>query len=236
MRLILKGMIIVAIAVSKLPGACAQFTERETVGRDAEPYRLESGDSLEIRFFYNPELNERVQIRPDGRISMGLIGEIPVAGLTIGDLTRQLVERYQKIIKQPSVSIQVTGYANRKIFVGGEVERAGVLALGGRMTLLSAILEAGGLKKSAKNGEALLIRRGPDGKPVSRVIGLKRSLQSGSEASELLLEPFDVVLIPESGIAKANRAMDRYVRQMLPITLSGGFTYLFGDGSFVGRR
>src|SRR5438874_1796614 len=104
-------------------------------------YRLEAGDSMDLRFFYNPELNESAQIRPDGNISMHLIGEVAAAGRTIADLTSFLESKYKDIVKQPSLTIQIRSYANRKVFVGGEVARPGVIALVGRQTVLAAIME-----------------------------------------------------------------------------------------------
>jgi len=107
-------------------------------------YRLGPGDSIEIAFMQNPELNVQVQIRPDGRISMPLVGELLVAGTTITELSTRLASAYADILRAPSTTIQVREFANRRIFVGGEVARPGVLPLVGRQTALGAVMEAGG--------------------------------------------------------------------------------------------
>ena len=193
-------------------------------------YRLEAGDGIEIRFFFNPELNERVDIRPDGQIAMPMIGQVQAAGITVEQLTGKLAEAYKGIVKQPAVTVQVRSYANRRFFVGGEVGHAGVFLLGSQQTVLGAILEAGGLRTNAKKGEVVLIRRSADGKPVTQRISLRSQNGSVPEAASTAIQPYDVVLVSEAGIAKANRAVDQYVRQMIPMLLSGGFTYLFNGG------
>lgn len=226
------GCLKMASAAAWLVCACIAQAQPQTPpsGNPTTPttsvYRLESGDGIEIRFFYNPELNEQVQIRPDGRISMPLVGEINVAGMTIGDLTSRLEESYKSILKQVALTVQVRTFANRKVYVGGDVARPGMLALVGRQTVLGAILESGGLRSTAKKGEVLLVRRGQDGKPVTYRVSLRETGRAPSEAAGFELQPFDVVLASEAAITKADRFIDQYIRQMIPGLLTGGFTYL----------
>ena len=104
-----------------------EATPKASEGLPAEQsYRLQAGDTIEIRLFYNSELNEKVQIRPDGFISMGLIGQVQAANHTVPELTSELEKRYTPIVKTPAVLVQVLGFANRKAFVGGEVIRPGL--------------------------------------------------------------------------------------------------------------
>ncbi|MGH9628884.1 MAG: polysaccharide biosynthesis/export family protein [Bryobacteraceae bacterium] len=200
-----------------------------------EVYRLAPGDAIEIRFFYNQELNEDTSIRPDGRISLPLAGDIAVAGLTVPELIARLQELYKDTLKRPAVAVEVTNYAERKFFVGGEVERPGVFPLVGRQTVLGAILEAGGMTRSAKKRFVYLVRRGADGEAERIQISLDGLPRKVSQASLSYLQPYDVVLVAESGISKANRVMDQYVRQMLPILLTGGFDYIINAGVFNPR-
>lgn len=199
----------------------------QTTDTDAtEEYRLAPGDVIAVRFYYNPDLNETMQVRPDGRISLALIGEIPVSNLTIAELTSRLETLYKDILRRATVTIQVTNYANRKFFVGGEVERPGIFSLTGQQTVLGATLEAGGMKRSARKSEAYLIRRtGPANAKTFR-ISFEESPPQPSQASTFPVEPYDVVIVAESNVARANRIVDQYVRQMLPVLLSVGFSYL----------
>jgi polysaccharide export outer membrane protein len=189
-------------------------------------YRLDVGDAIDIRFFYNAELNESVQIRPDGGISMQLIGDVRVAGHTPASLAQELATKYRDVIKQPAITVQVRSFANRRVFIGGEVARPGVLPLVGVQTAIGAITEAGGLTQRAKRGQILLIRRGDNGAPVMRRISMKSQQGKPPEAASLQLKPLDVVVVMESAIAKTDRAVDQYVRQLTPGLFSFGFSYL----------
>jgi protein involved in polysaccharide export with SLBB domain len=199
---------------------------------DESLYRLGPGDALDIKFVRNPELNEQVQVRPDGYISMPLVGELSVATLTVRELVVKLTELFAPVLKSPSVVVQVREFANRRVFVGGEVGRPGVLPLVGHQTALGAVMEAGGMKSSANRGGLIVLRRGDE--DVPRVIHLSLKSKDGAapEASAFQLQPLDVVLVSESGVSRANRAVDQYVRQMVPLLLTAGFSYLSNASLF----
>ena len=135
--------LILALGVASIAAAFAQTPTPE--------YRLEPGDSIEVRFYYTPDMNDHMLIRPDGCISLALIGTALAAGKTVPELTAYLEDRYAKLLKHPSISVQVQAFANRRIFVGGEVTRPGMLPLVGEETVLGAIVEAGGLTKQARS-------------------------------------------------------------------------------------
>jgi polysaccharide export outer membrane protein len=193
-------------------------------------YLLDAGDTIEIKFMSNPELNERVQIRPDGRISMPLVGELHVARTTIAALTATLARAYADILRTPAVTIQVREFANRRIFVGGEVNRPGMLPMGGRQTALGAVMEAGSFRPTAARDAVLVIRRGEKDTPQLLRLSTKSKNGQAAAAANFVLEPLDIVLVTESGVARTNRAIDQYVRQMIPISLTGGFSWLLGRG------
>jgi protein involved in polysaccharide export with SLBB domain len=196
-----------------------------------EAYRLAAGDGIQIRFLHNPELAEEVQIRPDGHISLRGVGEMKVSGYTVDEVVARMDEAYRSILKNPDVTVQIRQFANNRIFVGGEVTRPGMLPLNGFQTALGAITEAGGFRGSANRDGVIVIRRGE--REVPHVLRLSAKPRGGepSDVASFALQPLDVVLVPESGIARANRAVDQYVRQMIPGVLTGGFTYLFNDAA-----
>jgi polysaccharide export outer membrane protein len=196
----------------------------------SESYRLAPGDEVEIRFFYNPELNDRAPIRPDGRLSIPLMGELNIAGLTVAELTARLKDFFKSQLQKPELTVQVRGFTNQRIFVGGEVARAGVLPLVGTKTILEAIIESGGFKESSQRSSVLLIRRDASGNPSKMQVSLNDNA-TGPRASSTFLQPYDVVLVSESGISKADRVVDQYLRRMIPVLLTSGFTYLAGTGS-----
>jgi protein involved in polysaccharide export with SLBB domain len=200
---------------------------------ETQPYRLEAGDAVEVRFFYTPELNDKFQIRPDGKTSLGLIGEVTAAGKTIPELTKELEKRYVGQLKNPSISVQVLSFANRKVFVGGEVVRPGLISLLGEQTVLGAILESGGLTKTAVRSNVLVIRRSDSGAPETFRLSMERKGEMTSQASSFLLRPFDVVLVSETRIARMNRAVDQYVFKFIPPQLTFGFTYLLNNTGVI---
>ena len=95
-------------------------------------YQLAPGDVLQIRFFYNPELNEKVQIRPDGHITMSLIGEVELRSKTTAQATNELETAYKNYLKTPSITVQVEEFSSQKVFVGGEIARPGMFPLVGK--------------------------------------------------------------------------------------------------------
>jgi protein involved in polysaccharide export with SLBB domain len=190
-------------------------------------YRLEAGDEIEVKFVLNPEYNERAQIRPDGRVSLPGIGEITAAGATVADLTAQLKSAY-KFLRNPDPTVEVRSYGNRRVYVGGEVVHPGAQVVLGPKTVVQAIVESGGVKESAHRGSVILIRRTPEGIPATFNVAMNRGGKA-PDATTTMVQPFDVILVPESGISKLDRAVDQYVRKMIPALLTGGFTYLYGN-------
>jgi polysaccharide biosynthesis/export protein len=199
---------------------------------DASMYRFVPGDVVAVKFFFNPELNEEVQIRPDGFISLLLAGEYRIAGKTVAEATQEIGSLYAKEIKTPRLSIQIKTYAAQKIYVTGEVQRPGMLAMPGETTVIAALNETGGIKHTGDLSRVVLLRRGDDGKPVSRTLAIGSPKKPGPDAG-LLLKPFDVLVVPETRIARADRFVDQYIRQLSPAMLNFGFNYLFQNNPAV---
>jgi len=130
-------------------------------------YTFQLGDQLDVKFFYNPELNESVVVRPDGRISLQLVGEIMAFGLTPAQLTKQLRDKYASEIKQPEITVIVKSFGGQNVYVDGEVNKPGMLPLAGFMTVVQAISQAGGMKESGEPTEVILIRHGAGNRPTA---------------------------------------------------------------------
>jgi protein involved in polysaccharide export with SLBB domain len=218
--------------MASAPSPAAAQTVHATETSDANApslnpdYELTPGDVVDLQFFYNPELNEKVQIRPDGRISLRLVGDVELARKTVPVAVKELETAYRKVLKTPSISLQVAGYAQQKVYVGGEVTHAGPVAMPGDLTVLQALMEAGGPLHSASNKELILIRRGDNGMPYIQRLSLQTAKDVPSEAVTTRLRPYDVVLVPESKVSKVDRWVDNYLRKMDPAFLSAGFSFL----------
>jgi polysaccharide export outer membrane protein len=205
------------------PRAAAPGAQAE--GRSGPEYRIQVGDQLEIKFFYSPELNEQVTVRPDGRISLQLIPELVVTDLTVSKLTSELTERYAADLNQPRVTVIVREYGSQRVFVDGEVGRPGIVPILGQMTALQAISQAGGMKDTARTTEVIVIRRGAASTPVAFRVDLKRARDGRDLAQDVSLAPLDIVYVPRSRVANVNSWLDKYIRQNIPIPF--GLQYKF---------
>jgi polysaccharide biosynthesis/export protein len=193
----------------------------------ASEYRLQPGDELDIRFYYNPELNTSILVRPDGRISLPLANEVQAAGLTPSGLTQRLRSAYEQELRRPELTVIVRSFNSQKVFVGGEVASPGVIQALGPLSVLQSVTQAGGFKETARLSEVLVIRRDPSSPSEPIVIPVDiSSVVDGSETNQdIPLMPFDVVFVPKSPIANVNKFVDQYIRQNIPFGF--GLTYGF---------
>jgi protein involved in polysaccharide export with SLBB domain len=180
-------------------------------------YRISPGDVLDLKFFYNPELNETIMVRPDGRISLQLAGETMAAGLTPDELRRTLAERYIKEINRPDITVIVRSFNMQRAYVDGEVFRPGMLPLAGPVTVRQAIAAAGGFKESARLTDVIIIRQSQTGKPVPLKVDMYEVLYGSDPSQDVLLAPFDIVYVPRSAIAEVNKFVDLYIRRNIPV-------------------
>ncbi|MGH7233508.1 MAG: polysaccharide biosynthesis/export family protein, partial [Nitrospiraceae bacterium] len=109
----------------------------------SDEYIIQPGDMLEIKFFYNSEMNDFMTVRPDGRISLELIGEVMAAGHAPTDLRNLLREKYGKELKNPEVTVIVRSFGSR-VYVDGEVKKPGEFELLRPLTVMQAISRAEG--------------------------------------------------------------------------------------------
>jgi polysaccharide biosynthesis/export protein len=194
-------------------------------------YLIQPGDALDIKFFYNSELNETVTVRPDGFISLQLVNEVQAAGLQPRQLTELLAERYASELKKPVIAVIVKNFAGQRVYVGGEVGQQGLLTMPAGLTALQAVMQAGGFKNTAQPSETLVIRKGPESRPVPMRVDLDTMLSGSVAARDFKLQPDDIVYVPKSAIAKANQFVNQYVEQLFLFRgVSLGFNWeLHGD-------
>ena len=178
-------------------------------------YRIQLGDELHVRFTYQPEMNEQVPVRPDGRISLVSTGEIDAVGHTPPELERVIVERSSGHLRNPEVTVIVTKLGEQRVYVGGEVLTPGYIPLRAGMTPLQAVLERGGFKATAKRDSVLLLTPGADGRFSAARIDLKQVLDAGVP-ERVRLHPNDVLYVPPTWIADMDIVVDQYIRGLIP--------------------
>jgi polysaccharide export outer membrane protein len=190
---------------------------------DDEPqYRLYPGDEIDVSVPSAPELNKTVTVQPDGRVMLPLLAPQMAAGRSAPELEQALGEAYASQLLRPGVTVVVRAQP-LKVFVGGEVGKAGVYDMPGDMDALRAIIEAGGFQDSAKRSSVVIIRRSRDGRPMMRTVNFDKPLQSGGHADLVPLRRFDIIYVPKTGLANIGVVMGQ-LRNALPIS----FSYAFG--------
>lgn len=182
----------------------------------AEEYRIQAGDQLDIKFFYNKDLNEQVTVRPDGRISLQLVKSIVAAGLTPEQLTDQLAKAYSAQIKDPEIAVIVRSFSSQRVYVDGEVAKPGLIPLTGPTTVLQAISQAGGFLYTGTATDVMVIRRGPENQPLALMVNMKKVRNGTDLAQDIYLKPFDIVYVQKTAIANVNLWIEQYMNRMVP--------------------
>jgi protein involved in polysaccharide export with SLBB domain len=183
-------------------------------------YAIHAGDKLDIKFFYNKELNESVTVRPDGRISLQLIHDVQAASLSPDEFSAVLEEKYGEHIVDPEISVIVRSFDTRKVFVDGQVGKPGMIEMSQYMTVMQAIASAGGLRDTALKDDVVLIRRNYLNKPFVITVDVD-AIQDGTDVSQdIALQPYDILFVPKSTVANLNTWVDQYIRRMIPIYLN----------------
>jgi len=202
--------LVLALTLGPLPPvtgtayvAAAETSEPAQAGArpapDAEPiYRIGAADELDIAVRGEPELSDTYLVRPDGRITFPLIGDLSVVGRTPAEVSELITGKLEEYIRTPRVSVAVetaTGtFADRIRVTGGAVTPRSLPYRAG-MTVLDVVLALGGLPDSAAGDSAYLLRRRPDGERERVPLRLETLTEAGQPAN-VRLRPGDVVVIP----------------------------------------
>ena len=189
----------------------------------SQEYRIQSNDALDIKFFYIPELNEQVIVRPDGRISLQLAKEIKASGMTPSQLSETLKTTYAPLYNNPENSVIVRSFNSQRIYVDGEVNKAGMVALVDPMTVLQAISQAGGMKETAEPTQVLIIRKSEETNKITvAAVDIEKAFNGLDMTQDLTLMPQDIVFVPRSKIADIDLWVDQYIRRAIPIPFGIG--------------
>ena len=197
----------------------------------APVYRVTRGDELNFRFFNTPELNTIATVRSDGRLSLPMAGEFQAEGLSVAELGALVERLLSPQVRRPQVAVNVQGASTQRVFVGGEVGRPGMQAMLGPLTALQAVMVAEGIKDTGQPRQAIVLRRGPQGERLVLSVDLGAALDGSDASQDVALQPYDVVVIPRSGVANINVWIDQYIRRMIPF--STGFSYTINRNGVV---
>ena len=179
-----------------------------------QPYRLQVGDTLAVRSYFDSQLNQEVVVRPDGRISLLLIGDVVAADLTTEQLAERIREPYRRLVGNTDLTVALVRGVGMNVYVNGEIKLASLQPLDGGLTLLQAIARAGGTLVSANTNNVLLLRNDGAGNLAVRKVDLEAILRG--EAPDVPLRRRDVVYVPKSEIAQAGQFVDQYINALVP--------------------
>lgn len=158
-------------------------------------YRILPGDKLEISVWKEAELQKPVTITPDGKLSFPLIGVIAAAGKTVDEVRVEIEKRLMTFIPEPVVTVSVTDLAGR-VYVIGQVLRAGALQTNPRINVLQALALSGGLTPFAKGDDIIVLKAGEAGQQRTLQFRFGQVAQGRSLEQNVLLESGDVVIVP----------------------------------------
>ena len=176
---------------------------REAAANDVDmagEYVIGPGDQLQVFVWEHPDVSISVPVRPDGRISTPLVEDMQAVGKTPKQLARDIETALSEYIRSPTVNIIVTDFVgtfDKQIRVVGEAGTPQALPYRRNMTLLDVMIAVGGLTENASGNRAKIIRQ-RNGQSVEIPVRIKDLLNDGNIASNVVMQPGDILIIPES--------------------------------------
>ncbi|MED5537649.1 MAG: polysaccharide biosynthesis/export family protein [Pseudomonadota bacterium] len=192
---------------------------------DEEPeYLLYPGDEIEVALPTAAELTRTLKVGPDGRVALPLIGQVMAADRSLSELEHAVSAAYGSQLLRPTVEVTLRQAGPIRVWVDGEVRTPGVIEMVGDLDAHQAVIQAGGLLPTGKAERAALIRRGPGGARMMRVIDLRPR-----RGEVVALRRGDIIFVPRSTLGEL-AAFFTQVRAAMPI----GFSYSINGSNGAG--
>lgn len=196
MRFTILSALIIGLA-GFVPAAYArQQTDSHSLTHaygDSE-FRLGPDDVIEVSVYQDKDFDRTVPVRPDGKISLPLIGEMAASGKTAPDLQKEIAQRLKQFISDPTVTVVVKEVNSPKVSIIGEVKNPGMYKLKDRATLLDAIAMAGGLTEYAKKNKIMVIRADANGTSHQFKLSIDDQYK-GRRVDPFYILPYDKIVI-----------------------------------------
>jgi polysaccharide biosynthesis/export protein len=198
---------LVAAAAIPVLASCSTDETAEPVTIDSRlestpgpDYVIGPGDSLQVFVWRNPELSTTVPVRPDGRISVPLVEDMPVLGKTPTQVARDLENVLKQYVQEPIVNVIVTQFVGpfaQQVRVVGEAAKPQAVPYRAHMSVLDVMISAGGLTRFAAGNRAVIVRRAGN-KEESLSVRLDDLLKDGDVSANVKMLPGDILIIPQS--------------------------------------
>lgn len=171
-------------------------------------YRIQPGDTVEVQYRYTPEFNATAAIQPDGSVSLPLVGRLELVGNTAEEASAIVRTKASERLRDPEVTVILRDYTKPSYTVAGEVLKPGIFDCRGEVTLMRALASAGWFKESSKHSQVVLVRRVNAEWGEARAFNIKRKIGQKSFAEDPLVQPGDLIVVPQNALSK----IDRYFR------------------------
>lgn len=192
--------VIAALAASTAAQTAKPATQNSAASQPAQPVTLPSDyiigveDVLSVVFWRDKELSAEVVVRPDGKISLPMLNDVPAAGLTPEALAAVIAKAATKFVRDPGATVIVKEIRSRKFYVIGEVTKPGPFPLGAELNVLQAIGEAGGFIEGADKGSVIIVRN-ESGKERRFKFNYNDVVKGKNLAQNIRLFPGDTIIV-----------------------------------------
>jgi polysaccharide export outer membrane protein len=192
------GAAVVLALCALAPAAAADDRDKKLAPQGptagTEEYRVGAGDKLRVEVYKDPQLSQSVQVRPDGKITLPLVGDLEATGRTPLELRDIIAKSLKEYITNPTVTVIVVEAVASQVYVMGEVTRPGPMQLHGPTTILQALAMAGGFKEFANTKDVRVLRPNASGKMETLRFNYKDALNG--DTKPFYLRPGDTVVVP----------------------------------------
>lgn len=208
--MILAASSIVSVAQTRSEGLTAQDKDKKEEAKDSKGqappaavqtlaedprYKIGPQDVLKIDVWREDQLTRTVPVRPDGKITLPLLNDVQAAGLTPMELAGVIGEQLKKFINNPQVSVTLIEINSRRVYVNGEVSKAGAYALLPHMNVLQALSSSGGFTQFARIKNIYVLRT-ENGKQIKLPFNYKEAITGKNPEQNIELQPGDVIVVP----------------------------------------
>lgn len=198
MCLLLFAMMLGAMSCATKELRVQQFRVAAGTPDPAKPpeefYVIGAGDALNINVWKEPTLSGNVKVRPDGFVTLPLVNEVQVVGMTTAQLRKVLEDKYREFTIDPFVTVRLEAIASSEVFLVGQVSKPGAFPLNGNETLLQVLTRAGGLAVFADRSNLRVVRRDAD--KITEYIVDYDAIIKGDLKQDILLRPGDRIIVP----------------------------------------
>jgi polysaccharide biosynthesis/export protein len=170
-------------------------------------YTLHAGDVISLDYRYTPEFNQTVTIQPDGYVTLDIVGDVKIAGLTLDEVHDQIVKMASSRLNHPELNLTLKDFEHPYIVVAGEVAKPGKFELRDDTTALQAIMLAGGFKDSARDTKVVLFRRINQQMAEVRQLNLHNVRRTSDLEHDTELQPGDMLLVTRNKLEHLSRFM-----------------------------